>query len=166
MLEILGRSLTYYSSSFTGFFSLFCCCCFWNFFLYVKNSFQSQIWSLMKTRICVFWWWWWLLLYSAILHSRADSLRSHVILHEWIAYFIARFLISTEVVYLQRWHGWCHMNLLPSRRVLCTPKNHAPCHFMQSHIRKVYDCLAVTCHLHFWSFTCYCGNTGVERIPK
>ena len=49
------------------------------------------------------------------------------------------------MVYLQRWHGWCHMKLLPSRRVLCTPYNHAPCHFMQSHIRKVYACLAVTC---------------------
>ena len=35
-------------------------------------------------------------------------------------------------------------------QVLCTPYNHAPCHFMQSHIRKVYACLAVTCHLHFW----------------
>ena len=42
------------------------------------------------------------------------------------------------------------MKLLPSRRVLCTPYNHAPCHFMQSHTRKVYACLAVTCHLHFW----------------
>ena len=93
---------------------------------------------------------WWVLLYSAILRSRADSLRSHVILHEWLAYFIACFWISTEVVYLQRWHGWCHMNLLPLRRVLCTPYNHAPCHFMQSHIHKVYACLAVTCHLHFW----------------
>ena len=37
-----------------------------------------------------------------------------------------------------------------SRCVLCTPYNHALCHFMQSHIRKVYACLAVTCHLHFW----------------
>ena len=37
-----------------------------------------------------------------------------------------------------------------SAQVLCTPYNHAPCHFMQSHIRKVYACLAVTCHLHFW----------------
>ena len=66
--------------------------------------------------------------------------------------FMARFSlkISTEVVYLQRWHGWCHMKLLPSRHVLCTPYNHAPCHFMQSHIRKVHTCLAVTCHLHFW----------------
>ena len=42
------------------------------------------------------------------------------------------------------------MNLLPSLRVQCTPYNHAPCHFVQSHIRKVYACLAVTCHLHFW----------------
>ena len=64
--------------------------------------------------------------------------------------FTARFWIFTEVVYLQRWHGWCHMKLLPSWRVLCTPYSHAPCHFMQSHIRKVYACLAVTCHLHFW----------------
>ena len=35
-------------------------------------------------------------------------------------------------------------------QVLCTPYNHAPCHFMQSHICKVYACLAVTCHLHVW----------------
>ena len=35
-------------------------------------------------------------------------------------------------------------------KVLCTPYNHAPCHFMQSHIHKVYACLPVTCHLHFW----------------
>ena len=27
------------------------------------------------------------------------------------------------MVYLQRWHGWCHMKLLPSRSVLCTPYN-------------------------------------------
>ena len=91
----------------------------------------------------------WSLLYSAVLRSRADSLRSHVILHEWIAFYCT-FLNIHEVVCLQRWHGWCHMKLLPSQRVLCTPYNHAPCHFMQSHIRKVYACLAVTCHLYFW----------------
>ena len=64
--------------------------------------------------------------------------------------FTARIWISTEVVYLQHWHGWCHMKLLPSRCVLCTPYNHVPCYFMQSHIRKVHAYLAVTCHLHFW----------------
>ena len=69
----------------------------------------------------------------------------------WVNSFSsARFWISTEAVYLQRWHGWCYMKLLPSRRVLCTPYKHAPCHFMQSHTRKVHACLAVTCHLHFW----------------
>ena len=35
-------------------------------------------------------------------------------------------------------------------QVLCTPYNHAPCHFILSHIRKVHGCLAVTCHLHLW----------------
>ena len=48
-------------------------------------------------------------------------------------------------MYLHYWHGWCHMKLLPSQHVLCAPYTHAPCHFMQSHIRKVCACLAVTC---------------------
>ena len=43
-----------------------------------------------------------------------------------------------------------HETAAISAQVLCTPYNHAPCHFTQSHIRKVYACLAVTCHLHFW----------------
>ena len=43
-----------------------------------------------------------------------------------------------------------HETAADSVQVLCTPCNHAPCHFMQSHIHKVYACLAVTCHLHFW----------------
>ena len=77
------------------------------------------------------------LLYSTFLRSWADSLCSHVILHEWIFFSSAFLWISTEVVCLQCWHGWCHKKLLPSWHVLCTPYNHAPCHFMQSHIRKV-----------------------------
>ena len=43
-----------------------------------------------------------------------------------------------------------HETAAVSAQVLCTPYNHAPCHFMQSHIHKVYACLAATCHLHFW----------------
>ena len=42
------------------------------------------------------------------------------------------------------------MKLLPSQCILCTLYNHAPCHFMQSHIRKVHAYLTVTCPLHFW----------------
>ena len=88
----------------------------------------------------------WPLLYSTIPHSRADSLCSHVILHQWLAFYspLKNFFFKYPP------HGWCHMKLLPPWCVLCAPYNHAPCHFMQSHIRKVYACLAVTCHLRFW----------------
>ena len=74
----------------------------------------------------------------------------------WVTSFIARFvvvcfLISTEVVYFTAL-AWLvpHETAAISAQVLCTPYNHAPCHFMQSHIHKVYACLAVTCHLHSW----------------
>ena len=43
-----------------------------------------------------------------------------------------------------------HETAAVSAQVQCTPYNHAPYHFMQSHIRKVHACLAVTCHMHFW----------------
>ena len=95
----------------------------------------------------------WSLSYSAILRSRADSLRSHVILHEWIAFYSA-FLnihwsgVLTALAWLVPQESAARES--QSRRVLCTLYNHAPCHFMQSHIRKVYACLAVTCHLRFW----------------
>ena len=80
-------------------------------------------------------------LHSAILRSRADSLRSHVILHEWIA-FITRFWISTEVVSLQRWHGWCtcHMKLLPSRRVRV---HHTTMHHVTSCKATYVRCMGV-----------------------
>ena len=94
----------------------------------------------------------WSLLYSAVLRSWADSLRSHVSLHEWIAFYSVFLKIHwSGVLTALAWQ--VPQNLLPesrSWRILCTPYNHAPCHFMQSHIRKVYVCLAVTCHLHFW----------------
>ena len=95
-------------------------------------------------------WWWWLLFYSAILRSRADSLRSHVILHEWLAFYSAFLNIHRSGVLTAL--AWLvpHETAAVSAQVLCTPYNHAPCHFMQSHIRKVYTCLAAICHLHFW----------------
>ena len=81
----------------------------------------------------------WSLLYSAILHSH-NTFHSHYT-RMWFymseQLFTVRFLISTEVVYRQPWHGWCHMKLLLYWHVLCTPYNHAPCHFMQSHISYV-----------------------------
>ena len=82
----------------------------------------------------------WPLLYSANLRSRVDSLSSHVIPHEWIAFYSACQIVVVVVVNIHRsgvltalaWLVLPH-ELLPSRRVLCTPYNHAPCHFTQSH---------------------------------
>ena len=73
-----------------------------------------------------------------------------MILLEWLA-FCSTFLnihrsgILTALAWLVP-----HEPAAIQAQVLCTPYNHAPCYFMQSHIRKVYAYLAVTCHLDFW----------------
>ena len=64
-----------------------------------------------------------------------------------------------------------HETTAVSAQVLCMPYNHAPCHFMQSHIHKVYVCLAVTFHLYFWQndqdLLCATAVTwGWNGIPK
>ena len=100
---------------------------------FVRSFVRSACWLLIA-------------LFSAFEQSHCARMRLYM--NGWL--FMARFWISIEVVYLQHWYSWCHMKLLPSRHVLCTPYNHAPCHFMQSRIWKVHACLAVTCHLHFW----------------
>ena len=86
----------------------------------------------------------WSLLYSAILRSRADSLRSHVILREWLVFYgafldIHRSGVLTALV--------PHETAAVSARFVYRPDNHAPRHLMQS---KVHACLAVTSHLRFW----------------
>ena len=68
-------------------------------------------------------------------------------------FFLAHFFwISTEVVYLQCWHGWCHMKNQLSRHKFCV--HHTTMYHVTSCkatcIRTVYACLGVTCHLHFW----------------
>ena len=76
-----------------------------------------------------------------------------MILPEWIAFYSAFLNIHRSgVLTALAWRvpQESAARESQSRRVLCTPYNHAPCHFMQSHIRKVYACLAVTYHLHFW----------------
>ena len=54
------------------------------------------------------------------------------------------------MVYLQCWDGWCHVKPLLSRCKFCV--HHTTMHHVISckAIRKMYVCLAVTCHLHFW----------------
>ena len=53
------------------------------------------------------------------------------------------------MAYLQRWHGWCHVKMLPSRRKSCVHHT-TMLHVTSCKVSKVYACLAVTCHLHFW----------------
>ena len=50
-------------------------------------------------------------------------------------------------------HGWCHMKccrLGASSVYTIQPCTSLQCLFIQSHIGRLYVCLAVTCHLHFW----------------
>ena len=90
-------------------------------------------------------------LYSAVLRSRADSLRSHLTVLEWLAFYSAFLNIHRSGVHTAL--AWLvpHETAAILAQVLCTPYNHELCHFMQklSHIRKVRACLAVTCQLHF-----------------
>ena len=106
------------------------------------------------------WWWWWLLLYSAVLRSRADSLHWQVILHEWLAFYgaflnIHRSGVLTALAWLVP-----HETAAVSVQVPCTSYNHAPCHFMQSHIMHVISCNLPPALLAEWpgsfSFACYC----------
>ena len=68
---------------------------------------------------------------------------------------ISKSRISTKVVYLH--HFWV-VTWLVSRETAAVWAHFVytmqPCtmsrHFMQSHIRRLYACLAVTCYLHFW----------------
>ena len=58
-----------------------------------------------------------------------------------------------------------------SAHVLCTPYNHAAVYGVTSFKATYEGCLAVTSARTFGRmtrifFTCYCGNTGVERMPK
>ena len=50
-------------------------------------------------------------------------------------------------------HGWCHMKCChfgASSVYTIQSCTRLQCYFIQSHIGRMYVCLAVTCHLHFW----------------
>ena len=94
---------------------------------------------------------WLMIAYIALFSALLSRLTALACGSAWVTSFIERFLnihrsgVLTALAWLVP-----HQTAAVSVQVLCTPYNHAPCHFMQSHIRKVYACLAVTCHLHFW----------------
>ena len=115
---------------------------------------------------------WLMIAYIALFSALLSRLTALACGSTWVTSFIALFCFCFEyhrsgVLTALAW-------LVPnetaavSAQVLCTPYNHAPCHFLQSHIRKVFSCNLPPALLAEWpgSFTCYCGNKGVERIPK
>ena len=78
----------------------------------------------------------WSLLYHGILCFIADSLRSHVILHEWVAFYSMLFKIPPKVVYLHSagmagatWNC-CHLSAfcVHYRTMLCTLSLYAKPH--------------------------------------
>ena len=54
------------------------------------------------------------------------------------------------MVYLQRRLVVTWLVAVSARSVFAIQSCTMSRQFMQRHIRKVYACLAVTCHLHFW----------------
>ena len=90
--------------------------------------------------------------YSLLL-GRLTAFLSYVILNEWLLFIVRIQYPPKWCTYIAVWllHGWCNVKLLQFRRDLLTPYNHGLCHVTSwSHIRRVYECLAVNCHLHFW----------------
>ena len=92
-------------------------------------------------------WWWirpdWLMMiaYIALFSALLSRLTALPCGSTWVTSFIARFWISTEVVYLQRWHGWCHMKLQPSRCKFCV--HHTTMHHVTSCKATYIRCMRV-----------------------
>ena len=107
--------------------------------------------------------------YSAILRSRTDSLRS---CRMWL-WLIVLNIHRNGVLMVVTWLV-PHETAAVSAHVLCTPYNHAPVYsvisFEATYARFacVFSCNLPPALLAEWpgSFTCYCGNTQVERILK
>ena len=107
-------------------------------------------------------------LYSAILRSLEQTHCARMRFYMTIARFLN--IHQSGVLTALAWLV-LHETAAISAQILCTQYNHAPCHFMQSHIRNgvcMFSCNLPPALLAEWpgSFTCYCGNMGMEQIPK
>ena len=96
---------------------------------------------------------WLMIVYVTLFSALLSRLTALACDSTWVTSFLQR-ICFLFFKYPPKWRSWVLAWLVPhetaaiSVQVLYTPYNHTPCHFMQSHIRKVYACLAVTCHLH------------------
>ena len=112
----------------------------------------------------------WSLLYSAVLRSRADSLRS-ICDSTQVNIFYSAFLNISQsgVLTALTWLVPHDTAAVSARSVYtiqpCTMSLYAKPHTWGT---CVFNCNLPSALLEEWpgSFTCYCGNTAVERIPK
>ena len=101
----------------------------WKWQTQMSQQQQQHYFSKWLSKSQFYYYYYWLLLYSAILCSQADSLRLHVILHEWIAFY-SMFLnihwsgVFTALAWLVPQESAARES--QSQCVLCTPYNHAP----------------------------------------
>ena len=78
---------------------------------------------------------WLMITYIALFSALLSRLTALVCCSTWVTSFIVRFLnihqsgVLTVLAWLMP-----HETAAVSAQVLCTPYNHAPCHFLQSHI--------------------------------
>ena len=109
-----------------------------------------------------YYYYYWSLLYSAVLRCWADSLRSHVILHEWIAFYSAFLNIHRSgVLTALAWLVPHETAAISARSVYtiqpCTMSLHAKPHTQGV---CVFSCNLPPALLAEWpgSFTCYFGK--------
>ena len=92
--------------------------------------------------------------YIALLFSALEQTHCaywHVILNEWLYVFIVRIINIHGSGALIALFGCCKCCRFGAGSVYTIePCTRLQCHFIQSHIGRVYVCLGVTCHLHFW----------------
>ena len=114
-----------------------------------------------------------IVLFSALSHS----LRSQVILHEWLASFFLLFLnihqsdVLIQCYLIVTWLVPCKTAAILAHSVYTIQPCTMSCHFLQSHIHRVHVCLVGNLPpalLAKWpgSFTCYCDSTDMEQISE
>ena len=81
---------------------------------------------------------WLMITYIALFSALLSRLTGLTCGSAWVTSFIAHFLISTELVYLISWHGWCHMKLQPSWHKSCV-------HHVTSCKATYVRCMRVNC---------------------
>ena len=115
------------------------------FFCRGENKIEEKTWRNLTQAQEFFLLDWLMIAYIALFSALLSRLTALACGSTWVTSFVALFFfffwISTEVVYLQCWHGWCHMKLQPSRRKSCV--HHTTMHHVTSSKATYVRCMRV-----------------------